>query len=201
MNAHHGEADDLVRVVDIVLALPDPGRDPPRNEFRIALDIGRKVKQLKKQENKAYEVFQDALAETLDAIQQIRAANRERHYLQRVVDRARGVKEHSAAYTWKSDAASRLSFMVFLFGFEIFRATSMVMVLYSDLTIGQMLAVFAYLWFMMAPLQEILGIQYAYHSARAAQGRISRLMGMELEPRYPHLRDPFADKLTTSIRL
>ena len=49
----------------------------------------------------------------------------------------------------------------------------MLMVLFSDLTIGEMLAVFAYLWFMMTPVQEILGIQYAYHGARAALGRIN----------------------------
>ena len=28
-----------------------------------------------------------------------------------------------------------------------------------------MLAVFAYLWFMMGPVQEVLDIQYAYHGA------------------------------------
>ena len=44
-------------------------------------------------------------------------------------------------------------------------ALGMLMVLFSDLSIGQMLAVFAYLWFMMAPVQEVLGIQYAYHGA------------------------------------
>lgn len=39
--------------------------------------IGKRVKELKKRENKAYEVFQGALTETLDAIQQVRSANRE----------------------------------------------------------------------------------------------------------------------------
>lgn len=77
--------------------------------------LGKKVKHLKKNENAAFELFQQALAETLDAIQQIRASNRERHYVLRVIDKARGVKQHSAAFGWKSDAVSRLSFFVFLF--------------------------------------------------------------------------------------
>ncbi len=161
--------------------------------------FGRRVKELKRRENSAFELFQESLAETLDAIAEIRAANRERHYIARTIDAAANIRSHSANFAWKSDAANRLSFMVFLFGFDVFRAISMGMVLFSDLTIGQMLAVFAYLWFMMAPVQEILSIQYAYHSARAALERLNGLMNVALEPRYPHLRDPFQGKRTVGI--
>ncbi len=163
--------------------------------------FGRRVKELKKRENSAYQVFQESLAETLDAIQQIRASNREHHYIRASSTRASGIRHHSAAFTWKSDAASRLSFTVFLFGFDIFRALSMLMVLFSDLSIGQMLAVFAYLWFMMGPVQEILDIQYAYHGARAALTRINAMIDVGLEPRFEHKLDPFAGKTTTSIQL
>jgi len=161
--------------------------------------FGRRVKELKKKENSAFQAFQESLAETLDAITQIRASNRERHYIARTIDAAARIRTHSAAFTWKSDAANRLSFMVFLFGFDVFRALSMGMVLFSDLTIGQMLAVFAYLWFMMAPVQEILAIQYAYHAARAALTRINALMDVGLEPRYPHRHNPFAGKATVGV--
>ncbi|MBR9885537.1 MAG: ABC transporter ATP-binding protein, partial [Oceanospirillales bacterium] len=90
-----------------------------------------RVKQLKKRENKAFEVFQSALTETLDAIQQIRAGNRERHYLVRLVDRAREVRDHSTAFEWQSDATSRLSLMLFMVGVDLFRSVSMVMVVFS----------------------------------------------------------------------
>ncbi len=163
--------------------------------------FGRKVKQLKQKENSAYQAFQETLSETLDAIQEIRASNRERHYVRRVIDAAGHIRDHSANFTWRSDAANRLSFMVFLFGFDAFRALSMVMVLYSGLSIGEMLAVFAYLWFMMGPVQEILNIQYAYHAARAALGRINQLMDVGLEPRYEHRSDPFRGRITTGIRV
>lgn len=163
--------------------------------------FGRKVKKLKKRENSAYQLFQESLAETLDAIQQIRASNRERHYIQRIIDSASQIRQHSSAFTWKSDAANRLSFVIFLFGFDVFRAVSMFMVLYSDLSIGQMLAVFAYLWFMMGPVQEVLNIQYAFHAAEAALKRINALMEIQLEPEYPHLQNPFTDHPTVSIRL
>jgi len=163
--------------------------------------LGKRVKDLKKRENSAFELFQQALTETLDAIQQIRASNRERHYIGMVIDRARGIRTHAAAFSWKSDAAGRLSFMVFLFGFDVFRAISMLMVVFSNLSIGQMMAVFGYLWFMMGPVQEILGMQYAYYAAKAALGRINRLLALKEEPHYPHLKDPFVGKHTVGVEV
>jgi len=163
--------------------------------------LGKRVKDLKKRENSAFELFQQALTETLDAIQQIRAINRERYYIAQVIDRARGIRTHAAAFSWQSDAAGRLSFMVFLFGFDVFRAISMLMVVYSNLSIGQMMAVFGYLWFMMGPVQEILGIQYAFYAAKAALGRINRLLELKEEPHYPHLKDPFAGKHTVGVEV
>ena len=163
--------------------------------------VGSRVKDLKAKENSAYQVFQQALTETLEAIHQIRASNREQHYCAQLISTARSVKEYSAAFTWKSDAASRISFLVFLFGFDIFRACAMLMVFYSDLSIGQMLAVFGYLWFMMAPVQEILSIQYAFYAAKAALVRINGLYALKQEPAYPHLENPFLDKKTVAIRI
>lgn len=161
--------------------------------------FAQKVKKLKQRENSAYQVFQESLGETLDAIQEIRASNREQHYIHRVIESAAHIRDHSANFTWRSDAANRLSFMIFLFGFDIFRTLSMFMVIYSDLTIGQMLAVFAYLWFMMNPVQEILNIQYASHAARAALGRINQLMDVGLEPDYPHKQNPFSEAQSPAI--
>jgi len=161
--------------------------------------MGKKVKNLKRNENISFEVFQQALIETLDGIQQIRASNREGHYLQRVVLRAQQLRNNMIAFGWKSDAANRLSFFIFLMGFEFFRGLSMVVVLFSGLTIGEMFAVYAYLWFMMAPVQEVLGIQYSFYSANAAMERINKLQAMQHEPQYPHNKNPFKDKHTVGL--
>ncbi|WP_421864659.1 ABC transporter ATP-binding protein [Motiliproteus sp.] len=167
----------------------------------ITMRIGRQVKRLKRRENSAYEIFQETLTETLDAIQQIRAGNRERHYLARLVDSADQVRQHSCAFEWRSDAANRLSFVVFLVGFDLFRAVAMMMVMLSSLSIGQMIAVFGYLWFMMGPVQELLRMQYSYYAADAALGRINRLLALHEEPQYPQVQDPFAGKQTVAIEL
>ena len=163
--------------------------------------LGKKVKHLKKNENRAFEAFQQSLTETLDAIQQIRASNRERHYINEVIANARGIRTHSAAFSWKSDAAGRLSFGIFLIGFDTFRAVSMLMVVFSDLSIGEMMAVFGYLWFMMVPVQELLNIQYAYFAAKAALGRLNRLWMLKNEPQYPHLKNPFTGKHTVAVKV
>ncbi|VAX14014.1 Efflux ABC transporter, permease/ATP-binding protein [hydrothermal vent metagenome] len=167
--------------------------------FTVAL--GKGVKQLKKKENSAFEVFQQALVETLDGIHEIRAGNRERHYLGRVMAKAKKIKEHSAAFSWKADAAGRFSFGIFLIGFDIFRAISMLMVVYSNLSVGEMMAVFGYLWFMMGPVQEVLNIQYAWYAAKAAMHRINQLFELQQEPKYPHLHNPFSGKQTVGIEV
>ena len=163
--------------------------------------LGKHVKELKRKENSAFEIFQQSLTETLDAIHQIRASNRERYYLGQLIESARSVKTHAAAFAWKSDAANRMSLVVFLFGFDIFRAIAMYMVVFSNLSIGEMLAVFGYLWFMMTPVQEILGIQFAFYAAKAALQRIQRLQTLKLEPQYPHLKNPFQNKKTVSLSI
>ncbi len=163
--------------------------------------LGRKVKDLKKQENRAYSIFQDTLSETLEAIQQIRAYNREPYYLGRVIDRAKKIKNYAIAYAWKNEAANRFSFHIFILSIDVFRAVTMLIVVFSDLTIGQMFAVFGYLWFMLTPVQEIINIQYSYHSAKAALQRVNELFTLSKEPSYPHQLNPFKNQITTSIRL
>jgi len=166
------------------------------------ITMGKKVKKLKQKENKAVEVFQQALIETLDAIHQIRAANREKHYIHRILNFADKVKTHSIEYAWKTDVATRLSNVIFLIGFDIFRAISMMMVLFSDLSIGLMFAVFGYLWFMMAPVADVLNIQYAWYSTKAAMNRINRIFELSLEPvEQVDGKDPFNGQNSSSIKI
>ncbi|OQX73825.1 MAG: ABC transporter ATP-binding protein [Campylobacteraceae bacterium 4484_4] len=173
------------------------------NPFIILLTtkIGRKVGRLKKAENAKTAIFQEALSETLDLFWQVRASNREGRFMQALVTKASEIKEAAIAFGFKSDAAARFSFLLFLSGFEVFRAAGIMMVAYSDLTIGLMLAIFGYLWVIMTPVQEIIGIQYAYHNAKAALNRINEIFAMEKEPEYPHLKNPFRSHRTDSIEI
>ncbi|WP_434339555.1 ABC transporter ATP-binding protein [Motilimonas cestriensis] len=164
--------------------------------------LGSKVKHLKRNENSAFELFQQAVVETLDSIYEIRAANKERHYINRITDRAKGLRNSAIDYSWRSEAAGRASFLIFLIGFEVFRATAMIMVLFTDLTVGEIFAVFGYLWFMMGPVQELLNMQYSYFAASASFKRLNSVLALNTEPKYPMTKDPFtkASELSLSIR-
>lgn len=153
--------------------------------------MGRKVKQLKRKENTALDAFQQSLSETLDALQQVRASNQGRRFFDQIRSKAAQVKKHSESFTWKSDAASRVSFLIFLIGFDVFRGVSMLMVVFSDLSIGQMMAVFGYLWFMMGPVQELLAIQYSYNAASGGLQRINSVLDLRQEQQLKQRSNPF----------
>lgn len=161
--------------------------------------LGKRVKHLKKLENDSTARFTQALSETLDAIQEVRASNRQGYFLGRLGLRAREVRDFAVASMWKSDASGRASALLFQFGIDIFRAAAMLTVLFSDLSIGQMLAVFSYLWFMITPVEQLLNLQYAYYAAGGALNRINELLARADEPRYQGGSDPFRDRETVGI--
>jgi ABC-type multidrug transport system fused ATPase/permease subunit len=147
--------------------------------------FGKRVKNLKKDENAAFEAFQASLVETLDAISQLKAVRREGTYFANVKTAARDLKYCAVQSQWKTDAVNRLSFTIFLLGFEVFRAIAMLMVVFADLSVGQIFAVFGYLWFMMGPVQDLLGIQYSYYGATAALQRLNKVFTFALEKTPP----------------
>jgi len=173
------------------------------NPFVIILTtkIARKVAILKKEENKTYEFFTASLSETLDLFVQIKSLNKEGKFFGAVISKAANMRDNSIKFGYKSDAANRFSFLVFLSGFEVFRAASILVVAYSDLTIGLMLAIFGYLWVMMSPIQEVLNMQYAYHNAVSALKRINGIFELEIEPKSKNLFNPFKETKTNSIEI
>jgi len=153
--------------------------------------MARKVSSLKKNENRAIDIFQSTLTETLDLFGQIRVSNQEQGFFLKLIDNARNIRKHSIAFGWKSDASSRISHLAFITGYEMFRATSILAVAFSDLSIGMMLAIFGYLWYMVTPIQDILGIQYALHNAKVAITRINEIFNMPIEPKFSCNSNPF----------
>ncbi|EJV0606906.1 TPA: ABC transporter ATP-binding protein [Vibrio parahaemolyticus] len=163
--------------------------------------LGSMVKHLKRKENHSFEIFQNRLVETLDGIYQLRAANKEREFLQQLKESANQVRVDADKYAWQSEAAGRVSFLLFLIGFELFRAVAMLMVMFSDLTIGQIFAVFGYLWFMLSPVQELLGIQFSWYSAKAALKRINNLLELEEEDRPVSKVNPFNETREVDVKI
>lgn len=165
------------------------------------VQLGKRVKHLKKLENDSTSRFTQALTETLEAIQEVRAGNRQGFFLGRLGLRAKDVRDYAVASQWKSDAAGRTSGLLFQFGIDVFRAAAMLTVLFSDLSIGQMLAVFSYLWFMIGPVEQLLGLQYSYYAAGGALTRINELLARADEPQYAGRVDPFTGRETVGVQV
>ena len=143
--------------------------------------ISNQVGDLKKEENQSIATFQDNIGETLELFGQIKASNKESYFIEDSIDKAKTIQKTSNEYNYKSVAYERFSFTVFLIAFEILRASGLVMVIYSDLSIGMMFAMFGYIWFIMTPVQDILSMQYAYTTAKAALTRINKILDLKCE--------------------
>ena len=143
--------------------------------------ISKSVGDLKKDENESISDFQNNINETLDLFGQIKASNKENYFFDIAKQKAKKIQITSNEYGYKSVAYERFSFTIFLIAFEIFRASGLVLVAYSDLSIGMMFAMFGYIWFIMTPIQDVLSIQYSYSVANGALGRINKILDLELE--------------------
>lgn len=147
----------------------------------ISKRIAQKTGILKKEENKAIEEFQNNINETLDLFGQIKASNKENFFFKDSIKKADHIQKTSNEFNYKSIAYERFSFTIFLIAFEIFRAVGLLLVAYSDLSLGLMFAMFGYIWFIMTPVQDILTIQYSYASASAAINRINKILDLKKE--------------------
>ena len=143
--------------------------------------ISKKVGALKKEENQSIEEFQDNIGESLELFGQIKASNKESYFIGESIKKAKNIQQTSNEYNYKSVAYERFSFTIFLVAFEALRASGLLMVVYSDLSIGMMFAMFGYIWFIMTPVQDILSMQYSYTTAMAAISRINKILDLKCE--------------------
>lgn len=147
----------------------------------VSKKMSRSVGRLKKAENQAIESFQESVGETLELYGQIKASNKERRFFGEAIESARNIQATSNAYGYKSVAYERFSYTIFLIVFEMLRASGLLLVAYSDLSIGMMFAMFGYIWFIMTPVQDMLSMQYSYASAAAAMERLNKIFALKVE--------------------
>ena len=162
--------------------------------------ISQKTGLLKKEENKAIEEFQNNINETLDLFGQIKASNKENFFFEDSISKASNIQKTSNEFNYKSVAYERFSFTIFLIAFEIFRGVGLLLVAYSDLSLGLMFAMFGYIWFIMTPVQDILTIQYAYASATSAINRINKILELKIEKNGTQVLDSKSKKINISIQ-
>jgi len=149
--------------------------------------ISGRVGKLKKEQNRTIGELSDTLTQMCDLFGQIRASNKEERFIGSAIEQSRDLRHSAGEYGIKALTGERYSYTLFLSGFEIFRALGLVMVLYSDLSIGLMFGIFGYLWFMMTPVQELLSMQYSFANAKNALSRLNELLSLPTEPELPKM--------------
>ena len=165
------------------------------------LNIFRKVAKIKKQENKAIEIFQNTLTESLELYNQIRVQNREAYFLNDVDEKAREIRDKGYQFGLKSEMALEFSRMLIMYSHDIFRATGILMVFLGLLTIGKMLAIFAYAWIIMRPVDKLMNFVHLYFNAKTSIERLNEILELHAEPKYEAKVNPFKGEKTASIRL
>jgi ATP-binding cassette subfamily C protein len=162
--------------------------------------ISGKVGELKKEQNHSIGELSDTLTQMCDLFGQIRASNKEGRFIQNAINQSQRLRHSASLYGIKALVGERYSYTLFLSGFEIFRALGLVMVLYSDLSIGLMFGIFGYLWFMMTPVQDLLSMQYSFANAKNALARLNELLSLPTEPHAPSTPVSLAGSKALSIQ-
>lgn len=158
--------------------------------------ISGRVGKLKKEQNRTIGELSDTLTQMCDLFGQIRASNKEERFIAHAIRQSKDLRHSASEYGIKALRGERYSYTLFLSGFEIFRALGLVMVLYSDLSIGLMFGIFGYLWFMMTPVQDLLSLQYSFANAKNALSRLNELLSLPTEPSSPTVALPQTEALS-----
>lgn len=163
--------------------------------------IGRKTGELLRRQHEAYDFYHELLNETLELFIQVRASNQERSFFTLLQGRAKEIERTSLEYGYQASVAQSSSTLLTNTVVDIFRALGIAAVVYSDLSIGMMIAFLFYLSTLVSPIQQLMGLVMAYQYTNPALKRINALLSLSQEPHYPHEMHPFKEKETTSVAL
>ena len=165
------------------------------------MHIFKAVAKIKRKENKAIEVFQNFLTESLELYNQIRVQNREKFFVQEIDKKAREIRDKGYNFSLKSEMALEISRMFITYSHDIFRAVGIFMVLIGVLSLGKMLAIFGYAWIIMRPVDKLMSFVHLYFNAKSSVARLNEILALDVEPKYPPKVNPFKDTITSSIEL
>lgn len=161
--------------------------------------FSKKLKELKTCQNKAFELFQEAFIETIDAITQIRSDNKESGFIQKLIGKAQQVRDDSIAYEWKTEIVSNLSGMLLFIGVDLYYIFAMTLILVNDFTIGMMIALLQYVFQVQWYMTVLVDMQSKFYAADSALTRINEVMQFETEPEYIETINPFMDRQDITI--
>ena len=165
------------------------------------LRVFKNIAKIKKQENKSIEIFQNSLTESLELYNQIRVQNREEYFLEDIDKKAKEIRDKAYLYGLKSEISLKFAQMLIMYSHDTFRAVGILMVFLGYITIGEMLAIFAYAWVIMRPMDKLMQFSNLYFNAKASIARLNEILKLKIEPQYKLKINPFKDRDSASIRI
>ncbi len=163
--------------------------------------LGRKTGELLRRQHEAYELYHELLNETLELFIQVRASNQEHSFFRILRGRAKDIETASLDYGYKASVAHSSSSLLTSGVVDLFRILGIAAVVYSDLSIGMMIAFLFYLSTLVSPIQQLMGLVIGYQATKPCFQRINTLLSLPQEPDYPPDINPFSKIKTTSVEL
>jgi ATP-binding cassette subfamily C protein len=163
--------------------------------------LGRKTGKLMLRQHEAYQLYQELLNETMELFIQVRASNQERSFFNILRQRAGDIEQASLDYGYRAAVAHSSSALLTSTVVDLFRAMGIGAVVYSDLSIGMMIAFLFYLSTLVAPTQQLMGLVIGYQTCKPGLARVNSLLSLAQEPTYPCKVNPFSGQKTCSLEL
>jgi ATP-binding cassette subfamily C protein len=165
------------------------------------LRVFKNIAKIKKQENKSIEIFQNSLTESLELYNLIRVQNQEEYFLREIDKKAKEIRDKAYMYGLKSEMSLKFAQMLIMYSHDTFRAVGILMVFWGYITIGEMLAIFAYAWVIMRPMDKLMNFTHLYFNAKSSIARLNEILKLDIEPKYELKVNPFEGKKSASILL
>ena len=168
---------------------------------KMFISVLKKLSKMMKDRNKSIATFNNSLVESLELFNQIRVQNREEHFLSKVNADATEVRDKTYEYDVKWHKSIKLAQLLMTYSNVLFKMLALYLVLQSEMSIGEMMAIFVYAGMVKAPINMLLRFTQKYHDAKEAMDRLNDILRLKIEPKYEMKIDPFKNQKTASIEL
>jgi len=163
--------------------------------------LGRLNRQYIKAKNESYQRYIELLNDTIELFSQVRASNQEKNFFDILKSKAQDIQTSSINLSTKSTIITNTTHLIMSSFIDIFRALGIIAVLYSNLTIGMMIAFLFYLSTITSPMQKLMNIIISYQKISPAIKRVQEILDMSQEPTYPQIHNPFIGQKTIGLEL
>jgi len=168
---------------------------------KVFIKIFKKLSKMMKGRNKSIAKFNNSLVESLELFNQIRVQNREGHFFDKVNADATEIRDKTYAYDIEWKKSLTVAQLLMTYSNVLFKMLAVYFVLTSDMSIGEMMAIFVYAGMVIGPINMLLRFTQKYHDAKEAMDRLNDILRLTTEPKYEMKIDPFKGKETASIEL